>query len=970
MSANQEIASMLRKIIDKSDCCNQFLKTGIELPETEVLDCDGVASTVEALPTAIQGVVSVKMCGNDYEKAIRCDDTTGNQILIITQINTETGVPSTTYWDMVSGVPYTGNPWTDLVSCPDNDTESDAQEMCDGTTTFIRWFVKENWEPTGVVFDTALDGSAYTASGAEIVWACPVIVADRQADMLNSCDGTTEVVDVRGESATEVVFKENQVLKVAIDKTCDVAPTSREVDIKTDCAGTTETVAVKDEFATEVVLSPNQNIEVTIDKSCDTTRDVDMLNNCDGSTEVKAVKDEAPTEVILNENQVLKVAIDKSCDVPVLDRNIDVLEDCAGAVTSTAVSGDVAKEVILWGSTKTIDVRLKEDCTTDPVKTITTNIDCAGTTANVDTTKTVEAVINQVVDTKQCSKDESISEIEVCASGVTLVKKTKLESDGTETETFYGANGAIVTTPATYDIGVCAVPLTQVVQTQDDCAGATSNTTVNSTVAIAGSMKTLNVRIIEDCIPNFDTEYNSGCSSIDGRIILRKIVKNAETGAETITLVEQDATTLVTDGSTLVACSGADYETVDFCRYDEVNDAYYKKTVFINSSDTNDTFDVWTDSDGNTVAPVTGTVDCTTDCTTNVEFERCFETGAGNVSVQGYYTLSAGNIETYTVAKVIGSTDPAYSVWDDVLADIASWQQIDCQSPDCEITTLYRKVLPDIWVNNKGWSPLWGSVTHGPVSSIFTGFDIHPSGNPDFVWIASDYVITDIWDISPDMSWEDQFVTEAWVDFQSNAIIRDVNTSTWEYGALWIDWVKVYERFSQTVGGDVRIFDDIPVSPWIHKIWVQVSDWAAAAGVNIEVSYDNWATFSRVIPYVSKPNIECIKVSICDGIIKNVVTWEAIEFDSEIHSWCKDCCESDSPQVIYERKTTHERTTGLNTYNPPFKSFSVTSFSNDVTLNGQAIPRDFTVSIDTAENEIHVTEQIVSGTDYFVTYVI
>ena len=58
---------------------------------------------------------------------------------------------------MISGSPYTGNPATDLVTCPDNDTESDAQEMCDGTTTFIRWFVKQNGEPTGVVFDTTLN---------------------------------------------------------------------------------------------------------------------------------------------------------------------------------------------------------------------------------------------------------------------------------------------------------------------------------------------------------------------------------------------------------------------------------------------------------------------------------------------------------------------------------------------------------------------------------------------------------------------------------------------------------------------------------------------------------------------------------------------------------------------------------------------------------------------------------------------
>lgn len=40
--------------------------------------------------------------------------------------------------------------------------------MCDGTTNFLRWIVKENGEPTGTSYDTTLTGATYTASGAEI----------------------------------------------------------------------------------------------------------------------------------------------------------------------------------------------------------------------------------------------------------------------------------------------------------------------------------------------------------------------------------------------------------------------------------------------------------------------------------------------------------------------------------------------------------------------------------------------------------------------------------------------------------------------------------------------------------------------------------------------------------------------------------------------------------------------------------
>ncbi|HNG96895.1 MAG TPA: hypothetical protein PLW93_01335 [Candidatus Absconditabacterales bacterium] len=61
------------------------------------------------------------------------------------------------------------------------------------------------------------------------------------------------------------------------------------------------------------------------------------------------------------------------------NRQINVIEDCAGATTATDVAGEVAKEVILSGSTKTIPVRLVEDCALPQVVAIP---NCDGTTTN------------------------------------------------------------------------------------------------------------------------------------------------------------------------------------------------------------------------------------------------------------------------------------------------------------------------------------------------------------------------------------------------------------------------------------------------------------------------------------------------------------------------------------------------------------------------------------------------------------
>lgn len=61
------------------------------------------------------------------------------------------------------------------------------------------------------------------------------------------------------------------------------------------------------------------------------------------------------------------------------NRQINVIEDCAWATTATDVAGEVAKEVILSGSTKTIPVRLVEDCALPQVVAIP---NCDGTTTN------------------------------------------------------------------------------------------------------------------------------------------------------------------------------------------------------------------------------------------------------------------------------------------------------------------------------------------------------------------------------------------------------------------------------------------------------------------------------------------------------------------------------------------------------------------------------------------------------------
>lgn len=138
-----------------------------------------------------------------------------------------------------------------------------------------------------------------------------------------------------------------------------------------------------------------------------------------------------------------------------------------------------------------------------------------------------------------------------------------------------------------------------------------------------------------------DIEFISGCSDIDGRMIVTRIVTDKLTNTDTRTLLESDLTTVVTDGSVMVNCSGADYELVSEACLENAAGDKFKVVTFVNPTDETDTYKIYTNNLGNVVPEPTGLSPCVSDCETRIGFNRCFDTGAGSVSVQGYYTLSA-----------------------------------------------------------------------------------------------------------------------------------------------------------------------------------------------------------------------------------------------------------------------------------------------------------------------------------------
>ena len=75
--------------------------------------------------------------------------------------------------------------------------------------------------------------------------------------------------------------------------------------------------------------------------------------------------------------------VEWACVAVVANRQVDVLEDCDLNTTATDVNWNVAQEVILSGSTKTIPVRIIEDCAIQQVVPVP-NCDWTTTNQNVD----------------------------------------------------------------------------------------------------------------------------------------------------------------------------------------------------------------------------------------------------------------------------------------------------------------------------------------------------------------------------------------------------------------------------------------------------------------------------------------------------------------------------------------------------------------------------------------------------------
>jgi hypothetical protein len=155
-------------------------------------------------------------------------------------------------------------------------------------------------------------------------------------------------------------------------------------------------------------------------------------------------------------------------------------------------------------------------------------------------------------------------------------------------------------------IGCCEpAPPTPVDIAVLNCDGTTTTATFSQAPMPVEIVQTKPLVICKSSV-----DFEVGCSSIDGRIVVRSYVQN-DSGAITSQVFEQDGVTLVTDGSILVACSGKDIEDVEYC-FQDISDPTitYKQVLFVDTTTNTVVATLWLSSLGSTIVAPTNIEAC------------------------------------------------------------------------------------------------------------------------------------------------------------------------------------------------------------------------------------------------------------------------------------------------------------------------------------------------------------------------
>ena len=219
------------------------------------------------------------------------------------------------------------------------------------------------------------------------------------------------------------------------------------------------------------------------------------------------------------------------------------------------------------------------------------------------------------------------------------------------------------------------------------------------------------------------------------------------------------------------------------------------------------------------------------------------------------------------------------------------------------------------WWAGANWPPGANSAPHDTPSNIFTNDGstlIHPNGAPSASYIAPtiNFVTSQAEFLNGvgaantgETNGTDQVKLSGYLVLTESALLSDTNDNTGERGGIWInpccsdELTNLFERTTDSIGGDARMFEGVRVPAGIHYFEIATSDLSAWQGAQLSVSFDDGATYEPFVGYNSKPSYECIPVIKCKdtGELLNAID-QSILVVGEFDTWCepKGCSSSDS----------------------------------------------------------------------------
>lgn len=329
---------------------------------------------------------------------------------------------------------------------------------------------------------------------------------------------------------------------------------------------------------------------------------------------------------------------------------------------------------------------------------------------------------------------------------------------------------------------------------------------------------------------------------------------------------------------------------------------------------------------------------------------------------------------------IVDPTDPSSTLPYTLIGDF-----VECSSglpiaepvPPCAETTYVGKLYQitdeiEIGTNIDWWAPISfpngsSAAPHGNVSGIFSNDGstlAHVNGAPDVSFTspffstitASPSFLASVGAASSaETSGTDQLRLSGYIVLKSPAVLLDTNTNTGERGAIYVntccsgDLELLFERNTDTIDGQVGVFEGVKLPAGIHYVEAITSDMSAWQGLELSVSFDDGATYEPFLSYTTKPAYTCVPVIRCEstGILLNAETGDLI-VSGPFDSWCEpkgcpDCCVTPEQElfdgnvvdVTPNPDQTHTVVSGTNTSIPAgFKSVTINSLTGTTTING------------------------------------